>query len=232
MQQAAKAIREIFNRADLDMGGAIGRREYDLYQLYTEGEPCDDDMWGYLSENFETEAGELTPKGFHDLWGQMLGGLREESSEEEVFEESGFAELGYNTLLQQDEAAGFVAFMFAAKHNALQNFEALPIDKAYAQKMAMLVTLIYGEPDPVTETLKLCTFQAAGREFVSVLAHNESSQAVMVEFDFSGSQNAAVSGGAATTKTMVNPGGVAFGGCLMPANPLEQWMPKCTLNAL
>ena len=97
---------------------------------------------------------------------------------------------------------------------------------------AMLVTLIYGEPDPVSKTLKLCTFQAAGREFVSVLAHNESSEMVMVEFDFSASQNAAISGGGAPIKVMVNPGGVAFGGCLMPANPLEQWMPKCTLKAL
>ena len=69
--------------------------------------------------------------------GQMLVGTKEEcSSEEELFEESGFSDLGYNTMLQQDEAAGFVAFMFAEKKNALQRLEAMPIDKSYAQRMA------------------------------------------------------------------------------------------------
>jgi hypothetical protein len=55
----------------------------------------------------------------------MLGGLKEECSDEELYENSGFEGLGYNTMLQQDEAAGFVAFIFTKKTKVLASFEAM-----------------------------------------------------------------------------------------------------------
>ena len=39
------ALTEIFNHCDLDGNGYLSRQEFDVFQMRTSGESCDDDSW-------------------------------------------------------------------------------------------------------------------------------------------------------------------------------------------
>ena len=100
-EEGTRVVNELFDRIDLDMRGTIGRKEYDLYMVFTEEETCDDDTWKYLTEAFETEGGELTRRGFLNLFTSVLSGAKydEETgtvkSDAEVYTDSGFDGVGY-----------------------------------------------------------------------------------------------------------------------------------------
>ena len=45
MEGCVEALKEIFQRIDLDGNGCISRMEFDFFQEMTSGESCDDDAW-------------------------------------------------------------------------------------------------------------------------------------------------------------------------------------------
>lgn len=50
LTQAFRTIlTEIFTRSDLDSNGYLSRKEFDLFQMRTSGEQCDDDAWEVMT---------------------------------------------------------------------------------------------------------------------------------------------------------------------------------------
>ena len=42
------ALTEIFQHCDLDENGYLSRKEFDIFQMRTSGESCDDDAWDVM----------------------------------------------------------------------------------------------------------------------------------------------------------------------------------------
>lgn len=46
-----EALADIFERCDLDGNGFLSREEFDLFQMKSGGEQCDDDAWEIMKGN-------------------------------------------------------------------------------------------------------------------------------------------------------------------------------------
>ena len=147
-EKGLKTIKDIFNRFDLDMRGTLGRSEYDLLNVLTSGETTNEDIWGTITQMFESEGSgsfmELTLKGFTDLWSNMLIEIYDddECTDEDLFED--LAKLGYNENLDLDEAQNFVLFFFAKRHNTMARIEARPPNEELSKQVMLLLTLTHG----------------------------------------------------------------------------------------
>lgn len=216
--KASAVIGEIFDRVDLDMKGTIGREEYDLLLLYTDGERCDDDSWQYVIQNFHSEGGELTRKGFEELWTSMLLRDIEESSAEDLYVNGQFEELGYNQALELDEAIHLVTFIFTKK-DVLKSFEGLPVDDAIIKQMIMMATLQYGVEETSNSSVDMYTLTGPGGYPVLLVGKNESKKQVKARVDLSGSRNATLQHDATEAPVKIPPGGAVLLTCAMPTNP-------------
>ena len=49
LEQATRALKETFSRLDATQCGSLGRDEYDLLMMLTDGEKCDDETWEYIT---------------------------------------------------------------------------------------------------------------------------------------------------------------------------------------
>lgn len=125
-------LREVFSRIDLDMRGTIGREEYDLFVMQTDGEPADDETWDFMVNTFSVQDGELTFKGFCEMYTQVLQAT--EGNEDEFYES--FSGLGYNRALELDEACNFVLFVFTQKAGALESFDGLSFDQKRLERVS------------------------------------------------------------------------------------------------
>ncbi|XP_015775882.1 PREDICTED: EF-hand calcium-binding domain-containing protein 7-like [Acropora digitifera] len=69
--QLSKVFREtlvdVFERSDLDDNGYLSRDEFDLFQLKSGGDLCDDEAWQVMKENFDMKDDEITLEGFLEL---------------------------------------------------------------------------------------------------------------------------------------------------------------------
>lgn len=89
--------------------------------------------------------------------------------------------VGYNRLLELDEAVPFVIFVFAKKLGVISDFRALPIDDRLVREVHLLSVLQFGilwVPTP-----KIATYKLTSGIAVSFAARNEGSQPVTVIFD-------------------------------------------------
>lgn len=101
--ECTKALKQVFQRLDADGRGSVSREEYSFLQVRTDGEPCDDETWEYVSENFNLEDGGLTEQGFLDMYGMFAASC--EGDDTQFYPT--FKCLGYNQRLQLDEAVMF-----------------------------------------------------------------------------------------------------------------------------
>ena len=59
--QASDALTEIFHRFDVSSSRSLSRDDYDLLVMWTDGEPCDDETWEYISGEIVCRRLRLAP---------------------------------------------------------------------------------------------------------------------------------------------------------------------------
>ena len=129
--QATQALDEAFRSFDTRRNGRLSRSEYNALLKQTDGEECEDDVWEFIVENFDTEEGELTRRGFFQIYTQMVA---DEESDSAVYPH--FEHLGFNRKLQLDEAVLWHMTCYCEKEGALTKLELNAFDKDKAQLAA------------------------------------------------------------------------------------------------
>eukprot|EP01135_Chromosphaera_perkinsii_P003658 Nk52_evm37s250 gene=Nk52_evmTU37s250 len=98
---ALQAIEEVFMRFDMEMNRALTKDEFDLIQLITNHEKCEDETWSYMVKKFDTNKGGLTKKGFVELYRLMMEMEGSDSVRRDL------EALGYNRALEIQWACPF-----------------------------------------------------------------------------------------------------------------------------
>ncbi|EDO42554.1 predicted protein [Nematostella vectensis] len=103
------ALTEVFTRSDLDGDGYLSRTEFDLFQSRTSGEPCDDEAWEVMRENFEmNEAEQITLSGFLEL--NLMEAKDADGDPDDLWVT--MESMGYNKSLELDQACSFYLDVF------------------------------------------------------------------------------------------------------------------------
>eukprot|EP00042_Codosiga_hollandica_P036971 m.287190 g.287190 ORF g.287190 m.287190 type:complete len:519 (-) comp55014_c0_seq4:838-2394(-) len=105
------SVAEIFKRFDVTNAGGLSRADYDLIVTCTDGEPCDDDTWQYISESVECTNGRMTLQGLNQLYTNVL--TMTEGGDEEFYRN--FQAIGYNKAMELDEAATYTCKIASPK---------------------------------------------------------------------------------------------------------------------
>lgn len=98
-----EALANIFQHCDLDSNGSLSREEFDLFQMKSGGEQCDDDAWEIMKENFEMKDDEITLKGFLDL--NMMEAQDSDGDPNDLWVT--LESMGYNKALELDQSCPF-----------------------------------------------------------------------------------------------------------------------------
>eukprot|EP00043_Microstomoeca_roanoka_P009773 m.93066 g.93066 ORF g.93066 m.93066 type:complete len:519 (-) comp14688_c1_seq2:39-1595(-) len=121
--KATTVLDEVFRSFDIQHKGRLSRQEYDALLTQTDGESCEDDVWNFILENFDVEGGELTRRGFFQIYSQMIA---DETNDEGVYPH--FQQLGYNKQLQADEVKLFNLSCYASETGAVSDLSLRPFD--------------------------------------------------------------------------------------------------------
>ncbi|EGD77835.1 hypothetical protein PTSG_09468 [Salpingoeca rosetta] len=115
-EQATTALDEAFRSFDTRRNGRLSRSEYNALLKQTDGEECEDDVWEFIIENFDAEEGELTRRGFFQIYTQLVA---DEDDDDAVYPH--FEHLGFNRKLEMDEVVLWKMTCYAAKPGAVSD---------------------------------------------------------------------------------------------------------------
>ncbi|CAB4011793.1 EF-hand calcium-binding domain-containing 7-like [Paramuricea clavata] len=180
------ALTEIFLHCDLDGNGYLSRHEFDVFQMRTSGESCDDGAWEVMVENFDTKNGrEITLKGFLDL--NLMEARDAEGDPNDLWVT--FNSMGYNKALEPDQVAFFVTEIYSRDCDI--KLQALKIDdnKEILNKAVVQSIVENSTTHNVKRMRDLILHRYDDERRVSLAIENKSRQSVMVRLNCNKSQN-------------------------------------------
>lgn len=216
--RAHAMLQHAFDRFDFDGTGTISQSEYSMLQTITDGKTCDETTWQQIKDEFETIEGEITFKGFCDLFMLFVEDVDDEAALLEFFEN--FEKLGFSRDLEPDELAKFKMFLFTKKHN-IHEIYVLPIDEVRVQQVDLIDILQCGQGQLVKDGLYM--YVRKGRHHQSIAFKNLGGDEAAYTVDFTGSENVITNLGSLKVNLKIPAGGAALCCHLMPARQTREW---------
>lgn len=218
------ALTEIFHHCDLDGNGHLSRNEFDIFQMRTSGESCDDDAWDVMIGNFETKnKREITLKGFLDL--NLMEARDAEGDPNDLWVT--FNSMGYSKALEPDQVAFFVAEVYSRDCEII--LEPVKID-SYVETLEQAVVLSVVE-NSTTRNLKgmrdLILHRYEDETRVSLAVENKSRQSVLVRLNCKKSENCVSHRGSLNCVVKVEPRSTEIGHHVIPVDASKPWSVSC-----
>eukprot|EP00053_Salpingoeca_punica_P003981 m.46380 g.46380 ORF g.46380 m.46380 type:complete len:581 (-) comp12531_c0_seq1:2308-4050(-) len=226
---AVAALKDVFRRIDSDGKGSLDRNEYDILLSRTDGEPCDDDTWQYITETFETNKGKLTFNGFVEIYNQILQ-ANEAEGEDSLY--ANFEALGYNRNLELDEGLPFSVFVFTRKAEVLTSLQPMVYQPQLCASAALSFVLANGKRESLQQGVDLYTYRTS----VSTLyaCDNATKREVKVAVDVSRSRNACSSlsnnNNTSSNTVRVGAGSTTMLCALAVADAGSPWVAHCDVS--
>lgn len=218
------ALTEIFHHCDLDGNGHLSRKEFDIFQMRTSGELCDDDAWDVMVENFETKGKrEITLKGFIDL--NLMEARDSEGDPNDLWVT--FNSMGYNKALEPDQVAFYITEVYS--RDCETKLEPVKIG-SYGEILEQAVLLSIVE-NSTTRNLKgmrdLILHRYEDDTRVSLAVENKSRQSVLVRLNCKKSENCVSHRGSLNCVVKVEPRSTEIGHHIVPVDSSKSWSVTC-----
>ncbi|XP_028403666.1 EF-hand calcium-binding domain-containing protein 7-like isoform X2 [Dendronephthya gigantea] len=218
------ALTEIFHHCDLDGNGYLNRQEFDVFQMRTSGESCDDDAWEVMVENFDTKNGrEITLKGFLDL--NLMEARDAEGDPNDLW--ITFNSMGYNKALEPDQVAFYATEIYSRDCDI--KLQALKIDDYHEILNKAVVQSIVD--NSTTRNVKrmrdLILHRYEDEQRVSLAVENKSRQAVIVRLNCNKSQNCVSHCGNLNCVVKVEAKSTEIGHHVIASDPSKTWSVTC-----
>ncbi|XP_076047237.1 EF-hand calcium-binding domain-containing protein 7-like [Oratosquilla oratoria] len=178
-------LREIFDQIDLDDNGKLNRQEFNLYNWRTSCEEVQDDEWAVVQDNFEVDEGELTLKGFmslHRMEAEDNGG-----DSEDLW--LSLETMGYNRMLQQDQAAPFSLSIYSPVCQPVLIVSGLKNGGLLLDKAVVRSVMENSKPVKIKNMIDLIKYEYCGPHRGTIVIQNKAHSKVTIRVDCSKSTN-------------------------------------------
>jgi len=225
-----KTLSDIFDICDLNGDGKLSREEFNWFQIVTSEEEVDDESWEVVKDSVEMDGGEITSKGFYELY---LMQAREEGidPQEELMET--LQALGFTSMLKLDKACPFQLNVHAKDCRPSLTVTSLSTgDDDLLTKGFSESSVVKGKR---IEHLELPSKQVTCYLYknlnrMATVIHNESTKSVIVNVDCSNSENCLMKQSkeiysveaAANSKSIIDH--------ILPANQEYPWIYECEIK--
>lgn len=218
------ALTEIFQHCDLDENGYLSRKEFDIFQMRTSGESCDDDAWDVMVENFDMKnRREITLKGFLDL--NLMEARDAEGDPNDLWVT--FHSMGYNKALEPDQVAFFETEVYS--RDCETDLEPIKID-IYDEVLEKAVVQSIVENSTTRNVKGMRDLILHGYEDdtrVSLAVENRSHRSVLVRLNCVKSDNCVSHRGNLNCVVKVEPRSTEIGHHLVPLDSSKSWSVSC-----
>ncbi|XP_046844495.1 EF-hand calcium-binding domain-containing protein 7-like [Xenia sp. Carnegie-2017] len=223
------SLAEIFHTCDLDGNGYLNRQEFDIFQMRTSGESCDDDAWQVMIDNFHTKNDrDITLKGFLDL--NLMEARDAEGDSNDLW--ITFKSMGYNRALEPDQVAFFVIEIYSKDSNI--ELEVSKID----DKIDILTKVVIQSivKNSTTRNVKrmrdLILHRYEDEQRVSLAVENKSRQSVMVRLNCDQSENCLSHRSNLNCVIKVEAKSIEIGHHITALDPSQSWSVSCEDSVL
>ncbi|XP_068726920.1 EF-hand calcium-binding domain-containing protein 7-like [Montipora capricornis] len=182
-----EALTDIFEHCDLDDNGYLRREEFDLFQMKSGGDQCDDDAWQVMKENFEMKDDEITLEGFLEL--NTMEAQDADGDPNDLWVTLG--NMGYNKGLELDQSCPFVLEVFCNKCRPTLQVTAISENQSQVNKKALSSSVLnnYSKKENVKGMKDLVLYRYESASRVTLVLHNLSHSEVDIRVDCRSSKN-------------------------------------------
>ncbi|CAL8254926.1 unnamed protein product [Merluccius merluccius] len=223
-------LSDIFEVIDLDGNGLISLEEYNLFELRTSGEKCDEEAWTICKETFDTRRNQLTLQGFMEL--HLMEATERDGDASDLW--LTLEAMGYNRALELVEACPFqIDVHCEACSPSLQ-----PLSLDWGPRLLnqalhkSIVASAAGEARPLRGHDNALVYTYRGEHRISSLVANKTNQKVTVHVSNEHSKNCCSSRGMSVFAVEVPAKTKMVHQHVLPINERQEWTYCCVESTL
>ncbi|XP_054914116.1 EF-hand calcium-binding domain-containing protein 7 [Poeciliopsis prolifica] len=223
-----EVLSEIFEMIDLDGNGLLSLDEYNLFELRTSGEKCDQDAWAVCKENFDMRKNQLTRQGFMEL--NLMEATEKDGDPADLWVT--LESMGYNHMLELVEACPFQIDVHC--EGTQPSMQPLSLDsgtKLLNQALQKSITSRFGAK-ALRGHDNVFIYTYRGDHRISSLIVNKATQKVTVHVNNEQSRNCCSSRGMATFAVEVPARTKMVCQHVLPINEKQEWVYNCVETSL
>ncbi|XP_008404383.1 EF-hand calcium-binding domain-containing protein 7 [Poecilia reticulata] len=223
-----EVLSEIFEMIDLDGNGLLSLDEYNLFELRTSGEKCDQDAWAVCKENFDMRKNQLTRQGFMEL--NLMEATEKDGDPADLWVT--LESMGYNHMLELVEACPFQIDVHC--EGTQPSMQPLCLDsgtKLLNQALQKSITSRFGAK-ALRGHDNVFIYTYRGDHRISSLIVNKANQKVTVHVNNEQSRNCCSSRGMAMFAIEVPARTKMVCQHVLPINEKQEWVYNCVETSL
>ncbi|XP_014845230.1 PREDICTED: EF-hand calcium-binding domain-containing protein 7 [Poecilia mexicana] len=223
-----EVLSEIFEMIDLDGNGLLSLDEYNLFELRTSGEKCDQDAWAVCKENFDMRKNQLTRQGFMEL--NLMEATEKDGDPADLWVT--LESMGYNHMLELVEACPFQIDVHC--EGTQPSMQPLCLDsgtKLLNQALQKSITSRFGAK-ALRGHDNVFIYTYRGDHRISSLIVNKANQKVTVHVNNEQSRNCCSSRGMAMFAIEVPARAKMVCQHVLPINEKQEWVYNCVETSL
>ncbi|XP_059149463.1 EF-hand calcium-binding domain-containing protein 7-like isoform X6 [Physella acuta] len=224
-----KALKDIFEMADLDGNGLLSRNEFNWYNLRTSGEEIADDEWQVVEDNIELDKGQITPSGFIKL-NEMEADDNEGDTEDLWIT---LTAMGFNKSLLLDESCPFLLKVYTQDCDTPKlKVIGLESNKEKIDKAVCELAITKGEPVKVKGLKDVTVHQYTNDHRAMIVVDNKSRNKLKIALDCSKSRGVVSHTGSLMTTVNVPSQSAVVGHHLLPLYDAGEFSVVCEESVL
>uniref|UniRef100_A0A1A7WZT4 EF-hand calcium-binding domain-containing protein 7 n=1 Tax=Iconisemion striatum TaxID=60296 RepID=A0A1A7WZT4_9TELE len=222
-RELREVLSDIFEAIDLDGNGLLSLEEYNLFELRTSGEKCDEEAWAVCKENFDMRKNQLTRQGFMEL--NLMEATEKDGDPADLWVT--LESMGYNRMLELVEACPFQVDVYCeASQPSVQPLSVDSGPKLLNQAILRSITSRTGAKAlRGNENVFIYTYR--GEHRISSLIANKTNQRVTVHVNNEQSRNCCSSRGMSVFAVEIPARTKMVCQHVLPINENQDWTYNC-----
>ncbi|CAL8309321.1 unnamed protein product [Lota lota] len=224
-----EVLSDIFDVIDLDGNGLISLEEYNLFELRTSGEKCDEEAWAICKETFDTRRNQLTRQGFMEL--HLMETTEKDGDPSDLW--LTLEAMGYNRALELVEACPFQIDVHC--EGCPPSLQPLSLDwgpRLLNHALQKSIVASAGEARALRGHDNVLVYTYRGDHRISSLVANKGNQKVTVHVNNEHSKNCCSSRGMSVFAVEVPAKTKMVHQHVLPINERQEWTYCCVESTL